>query len=78
MVTNLISARKAMSLNIPVEKVKRFNIFGMIDRNNRFEEFRTRESVDAAKVVDFLDRFSFNKTPRHHIFFFIRLIGVLN
>lgn len=31
----------------------------MIDRNNRFEGFCTRESVDAEKVVDFLDRFSF-------------------
>ncbi|WP_291600587.1 transposase [Bacteroides sp.] len=31
----------------------------MIDRNNRFEGFCTCESVDAEKVVDFLDRFSF-------------------
>ena len=31
----------------------------MIDRNNRFEGFCTHESVDAEKVVDFLDRFSF-------------------
>ena len=44
---------------IPVEKAKRLNIFGMIDRNNRFEGFCTCESVDAEKVVDFLDRFSF-------------------
>lgn len=44
---------------IPVEKAKRLNIFGMIDRNNRFEGFCTCESVNAEKVVDFLDRFSF-------------------
>ncbi|WP_310794209.1 transposase, partial [Parabacteroides distasonis] len=44
---------------IPVEKAKRLNIFGMIDRNNRFEGFCTCDSVDAEKVVDFLDRFSF-------------------
>ncbi len=44
---------------IPVEKAKRLNIFRMIDRNNRFEGGCTCESVDAEKVVDFLDRFSF-------------------
>lgn len=31
----------------------------MIDRNNRFEGFCTSESIDAEKVVDFLNRFSF-------------------
>lgn len=44
---------------IPSEKAKRLNIFGMIDRNNHFEGFSTRESIDAQKVVDFLDRYSF-------------------
>jgi transposase len=31
----------------------------MIDRNNRFEGFCTSDSIDAEKIVDFLDRFSF-------------------
>lgn len=44
---------------IPAERAKRLNIFGMIDRNNRFEGFCTCDSIDAEKVVDFLDRFSF-------------------
>lgn len=44
---------------IPAQKAKRLNIFGMIDRNNRFEGFCSRESINAEKVVDFLDRFSF-------------------
>ena len=44
---------------IPSERAKRLNIFGMIDRNNRFEGFCTTDSIDAEKVVDFLDRFSF-------------------
>lgn len=43
----------------PVEKAKRLNVFGMIDRNNRFQGFCTSESVDAQKVVEFLDHFSF-------------------
>jgi hypothetical protein len=41
------------------EKAKRLNIFGMIDRENNFEGFCTNESIDAGKVVDFLDRYSF-------------------
>jgi transposase len=44
---------------IPSERAKRLNIFGMIDRNNRFEGFSTSDSIDAQKIVDFLDRFSF-------------------
>ncbi|WP_449374848.1 hypothetical protein [Bacteroides bouchesdurhonensis] len=31
----------------------------MIDRDSRFEDFCTSESVDAENVVEFLDRFSF-------------------
>jgi transposase len=40
-------------------KAKRLNIFGMIDRNNRFEGFCMGEPVDAGKVVSFSDTFSF-------------------
>ena len=47
------------SVYIPSERAKRLNIFGMIDRNNRFEGFCTSDSIDAGKIVDFLDRFSF-------------------
>jgi len=44
---------------IPSERTKRLNIFGMIDRDNRFEGFCTSESIDAQKVVDFLEQYSF-------------------
>lgn len=44
---------------IPSERAKRLNIFGMIDRDNRFEGFCTNESIDAQKVVDFLEQYSF-------------------
>ena len=37
----------------------RLNIFGMIDRNNRYEGFSTTENMTADKVADFLDRLSF-------------------
>ncbi|MEY8685873.1 transposase [Bacteroides sp. AN502(2024)] len=35
------------------------NIFGMIDRNNRYDGFSTSESITADKVADFLDQLSF-------------------
>lgn len=47
------------NIYIPSERAKRLNIFGMIDRDNRFEGFCTNESIDAQKIVDFLDCFSF-------------------
>ena len=47
------------NIYIPSERAKRLNIFGMIDRENHFDGFCTCESIDAQKVVDFLDRFSF-------------------
>ncbi|MDR0961280.1 MAG: transposase [Mediterranea sp.] len=46
-------------LYIPSERAKRLNIFGMIDRDNCFKGFCTSESIDAQKVVDFLDKYSF-------------------
>ena len=43
---------------VPSGKVQRLNIFGMIDRNNRYHGFTTTESIDADKVVGYLDAFS--------------------
>lgn len=43
---------------IPTERGLRLNIFGMIDRNNRYEGFSTTENITADKVADFLDRLS--------------------
>ena len=43
---------------VPSHKTQRINLFGMIDRNNRYEGFSTTESIDADKVIEFLDRFS--------------------
>ena len=45
---------------IPSPKAQRVNIFGMIDRNNRYHGFNTTESIDADKVVEYLDTFSLN------------------
>ena len=45
---------------IPSPKAQRVNIFGMIDRNNRYHGFTTTESIDADKVVEYLDTFSLN------------------
>ena len=43
---------------IPSERGLRLNIFGMIDRNNRYEGFSTTENMTADKIADFLDRMS--------------------
>ena len=43
---------------VPSGKAQRVNIFGMIDRNNRYHGFTTTESIDAYKVVEYLDAFS--------------------
>lgn len=43
---------------IPSERGLRLNIFGMIDRNNRYEGFSTTENMTADKIADFLDRLS--------------------
>lgn len=43
---------------IPSERGLRLNIFGMIDRNNRYEGFSTAENMSADKVADFFDRLS--------------------
>ena len=43
---------------VPSQKAQRVNIFGMIDRNNRYHGFTTTESIDADKIVEYLDDFS--------------------
>lgn len=43
---------------IPSQRAARLNIFGMIDRNNRYDGFTTTESITADKIVGFLDAFS--------------------
>jgi transposase len=47
------------NIYIPSERAKRLNIFGMTSLDNHFEGFSTNEPVNAQKIVDFLDRFSF-------------------
>jgi len=47
------------NIYIPSERAKRLNIFGMTNRDNRFEGFCTSESIDAGKVASFLEQFSF-------------------
>lgn len=43
---------------IASQRSARLNIFGMIDRKSQYEGFATTESINADKVVDFLDAFS--------------------
>ncbi len=45
---------------VPSQRVARLNIFGMIDRDNRYKGFTTFEKMTADKVISFLDDFSFN------------------
>ena len=45
---------------VPSQRVARLNIFGMIDRDNRYKGFTTFEKMTADKVLSFLDEFSFN------------------
>ena len=49
---------------IPCERGLRLNIFGMIDRRNRYEGFTTTENMTADKVADFLDRMSLRISKR--------------
>lgn len=50
---------KDENVYIPSEKTARLNIFGMITRRNQYKGFTTQESINADRLVDFLDRFSF-------------------
>lgn len=43
---------------IPSQRTSRQNIFGMVDRNNRYDGFTTTESITADKIVGFPDAFS--------------------
>jgi len=45
-------------VHIPSERGLRLNLFGMIDRNNRYQGFSTTENMTADKIADFLDRLS--------------------
>ena len=45
---------------IPSQRVARLNIFGMMDRDNRYKGFTTSEKMTADKIVSFLDEISFN------------------
>ena len=49
---------------IPSERGLRLNIFGMIDRRNRYEGFTTTENMTADKLADFLDRMSLRISKR--------------
>ena len=52
------SSKMSMSIFHP-EKAARLNIFGMITRRNQYKGFTTQESINADRIVDYLDRFSF-------------------
>jgi hypothetical protein len=43
---------------IPSQKAQRLNIFGMIDRNNRYRGFTTPKSIGADRFVEFIDTMS--------------------
>ena len=45
---------------VPAEKAARLNIFGMITRRNEYKGFTTHESINADKVVEYLDLMSFS------------------
>ena len=55
---------KNEDIYIPSEKSARLNIFGMITKRNQYKGFTTKESINADKIVDYLDRFSFNVTKK--------------
>jgi transposase len=44
---------------IPAAKAARLNIFGMITRRNDYRGFTTQKSINADKVVEYLDAMSF-------------------
>ena len=45
---------------VPAEKAARLNIFGMITRRNEYKGFTTQESINADKIVEYLDLMSFS------------------
>ena len=55
---------KNEDIYIPSEKAARLNIFGMITKRNQYKGFTTQESINADRIVDYLDRFSFNVTKK--------------
>ena len=51
-------------VSVPSQKGDRLNIFGMTARDNRYEGFTSRESINSAKLADFLDRLSMRHRPK--------------
>lgn len=49
---------------VPAERSARLNIFGMITRRNEYEGFTTQESIDADKILAYLDHLSFSVTKK--------------
>ena len=43
---------------VPAERAARLNIFGMITRRNEYRGFTTQESINADKVLEYLDLMS--------------------
>ena len=50
---------KDENVYIPSHKAARLNIFGMITRRNQYKGFTTQESINADRITDYLDKFSF-------------------
>ena len=50
---------KDENVYIPPLKAARLNIFGMITRRNQYKGFRAQKSINANRLVAYLDRFSF-------------------
>ena len=50
---------KDENVYIPSQKAARLNIFGMITKRNQYKGFTTQESINEDKLMDYLDKFSF-------------------
>ena len=55
---------KDENVYISSEKAARLNIFGMITKKNQYKGFTTQEPINADKVVDYLDKVSFEVTKK--------------
>ena len=42
---------------IPAQKAARLNIFGMVNRDNEYHGFTTRENINSDKFIEFIDEF---------------------
>ena len=69
---------KNEDIYIPSEKAARLNIFGMITKRNQYKGFTTKESINADKIVDYLDRFSFlTSSLKKHAFYNLLINNIL-